>query len=185
IYLTQTGWSFDANKGMYVYPVIGSGSGSGLVVGTTFDITDDAKLGNWTWTANVIDAGKTIIFEGKFEVVVKSSGGPGGNGNGLGEQEVRDIATEVAKSISKGDKGDKGDTGSSGSSGSSGATGPAGSKGADGATGAAGKDGKDGIDGEDSSSGWATTAAVIAIVALIVGAIAAFLAITLRRKIAN
>ncbi|MCL2257642.1 MAG: hypothetical protein FWC14_05560 [Candidatus Bathyarchaeota archaeon] len=26
IYLTQTGWSFDANKGMYVYPVIGSGS---------------------------------------------------------------------------------------------------------------------------------------------------------------
>ncbi|MDR0460391.1 MAG: hypothetical protein LBH62_02985, partial [Nitrososphaerota archaeon] len=45
IYLTQTGWSFDANKGMYVYPVIGSGSGSGLVVGTTFDITGDAKLG--------------------------------------------------------------------------------------------------------------------------------------------
>jgi hypothetical protein len=185
IYLTQTGWEFDTTKGVYVYPVIGYGSGSGLIVGTTFDITDDAYLGNWTWTANIIDANKVIPFEGKFEVVPKSVGAGGGGNGGLGETEVRNIVKDEVKGITKGDKGDKGDTGSSGSSGSSGATGATGSAGKDGATGATGSAGKDGIDGKDNSSGWATSAAIIAIVALIVGAIAAFLAITLRRKIAN
>jgi hypothetical protein len=174
VYIHESNWKLSEVTGLYNYPVIDSGVGAGLIVGTTFELTADAPIGNWTWNAHMKDANDVVPYEGKFEVISKAEGTQGPQGP-QGE---------------KGDQGPKGDTGASGSgSGGSGSQGPKGDAGAKGPQGEPGVKGDTGPKGDTAdtteASTWATTGVVIAIVALAIGAVAAFLAITLRRRIAS
>jgi hypothetical protein len=144
-------------------------TGSYIVPGSaaTIQLPNDAKLGNWTWTG--IFGEDEVTSTGKFLVT---------NGTVVG------IAGPA------GPQGPTGSTGSSGSTGATGATGPAGPSGAagpEGAVGPAGATGPAGSDAEGVVGGPAMPAAAVglAVVALIVGLLAAFVAITLRRKIAS
>jgi len=183
ILLTQAGWAFNTNDERYDYPVIGYASGSGLIVGTTFELTADAKIGNWTWKAEIIDAGEVVPFTGKFEVIARSAASNGTGAQGPPGPQGPPGQTGAqgppgSSSGGSGSQGPKGDTGSQGPKGDTGSQGPKGDTGPQGAPGTAGDDAAD-------ASTWATTGVIIAIVALVIGAVAAFLAITLRRKIAS
>lgn len=92
----------------------------------------------------------------------------------------------------QGPAGAKGDTGAAGPSGAAGSNGAAGAQGAKGDTGATGATGNTGPAGPSGAPGAVSggpemplTALALAVVALIIGLVAAFLAITLRRKIAS
>jgi hypothetical protein len=153
-------WQF--SQGSYVIPYLAS-----------FTLPADAPVGNWTWTAVLGE----FLGTGGFSVItVNATGavGPAGPAGPAGPQ---------------GPAGATGATGPAGT-GSAGPAGPAGAAGAAGATGATGPQGPAGPQGEPAEpivGGPAMPVAAIglAVVALIVGLLAAFVAITLRRKIAS
>jgi MG2 domain./Collagen triple helix repeat (20 copies). len=85
----------------------------------------------------------------------------------------------------KGDQGATGQAGTNGSNGSNGSNGADGTQGPVGPSGAPGPSGVPGDAGISQDSNMPLTAIAIAVVALIIGLVAAFLAVTLRRKIAS
>jgi hypothetical protein len=166
-------WIYDATTGYYNLTEI------------YFKLPQDAVLGNWTWLA-VFPPISDSDVDGRFVVTVEEDT----TGSAIDTDKiVNDIIDGIldAGGIGGGGgtQGDKGDTGPQGPAGSAGSAGPRGDKGATGDTGDTGPQGPQGPQGEDASPGWSQTALALAIVALVVGAVAAFLAITLRRKIAN
>jgi hypothetical protein len=178
IAIHEANWRINEVTGLYTYPVVDSGIGAGIVYGTTFDLTSDAPIGNWTWKAYIKDANDVVPFNGKFEVISKAEGtqGPAGPQGPQGATGPQGPAGSGSGSGS-GSQGPKGDTGS---------TGPKGEPGAKGDTGSTGPKGEPGTSADTTeASTWATTGVVLAIVALVIGAVAAFLAITLRRRIAS
>jgi len=182
-------WVYNAKTGMFDY-LVGQNTNSGSAM---FDLDGGAKLGDWTWEATFKDGPEIIPLDGSFEVIARPTGGL----NDISAEDIEDIVKEVVTNSDlkgeKGDPGPKGDTGStgatgpagSGSTGAKGDTGSTGATGPAGATGAKGDTGLQGPAGEDAPVSWLSTAIIIAIVALIISAVAAFLAITLKRKIAN
>jgi hypothetical protein len=134
----------------------------------------NSTIGTWAWDAEFRDGANLAQYTGTFKVVARSANGTGSVGPAGPQGEP-------------GPKGDKGDTGSSGGggSGSQGPKGETGSQGPAGPKGEPGTNGSPGPAGTDAPTGTLNTALVLAVVALVVGAVAAFLAITLRRKIAN
>jgi hypothetical protein len=87
----------------------------------------------------------------------------------------------------QGPAGAAGSTGATGATGSTGATGATGAKGDTGDTGATGATGPSGAPGTSTTqdANMPLTALALAVVALIIGLVAAFIAVTLRRKIAS
>ncbi|MDR0470579.1 collagen-like protein [Candidatus Bathycorpusculum sp.] len=190
ITINSYSWVYNARTFRYTYPI----SGFGLIMGTMFQLSNDAKLGSWTWDATFNDAGEDIIFANTFEVIdatVAAQGPPGPQG----EPGPQGAAGATGEPGPKGDTGDRGATGASGSgSGSTGATGPAGAQGPQGPQGVQGPKGDTGPQGpvgpsdyEGTDEAIATTAnagIIIAIIALIIGVLVGFLVYTLRRKVA-
>ncbi|XHH08699.1 MAG: hypothetical protein ACFCUE_14190 [Candidatus Bathyarchaeia archaeon] len=148
--------------GNYIYPT----NGYGILSGTMFQLPSDAKMGNWTWEAIFEEE---LSITGMFAVTNGTVVGTAGPAGPQGEA---------------GPKGDTGATGATGASGSSGATGAQGPEGPVGPTGPAGPQGSD-AEGVVGGPMMPTAAIGLAVVALIVGLLAAFVAITLRRKIAS
>jgi hypothetical protein len=146
--------------GDYIYLVSGRR-------GTTFTLPDDAKMGDWSWTA--IFGEDEMTFNGVFTVVNGTVTGPAGPQGPVGPQ---------------GEQGAQGPQGPQGPQGEQGAQGAQGEQGAQGAQGEQGAPGSD-AEGVVGGPMMPATAVGLAVVALIVGLLAAFVAITLRRKIAS
>ncbi|MDR0373548.1 MAG: collagen-like protein [Nitrososphaerota archaeon] len=177
-------WIYSTSSGRYTYP----SSGFGLLSGTMFQLSHDAKLGSWTWDATFNDAGEDITFSGMFEVISTTVGSQGPKGDTGDTGPKGDTGSQGPKGDT-GDRGVTGSSGSSGSTGSTGATGPAGPQGQSGQTGLQGERGPAGPAGSDAqvedTAVQASAALIIGVIALIIGAVAAFLAITLRQKFAK
>ena len=144
---------------------------------TIFQLPTDAELGTWTWTAELGD----FTGAGTFTVVEKPEPeqGPQGEPGPVG------ATGPAGPEGPQGPAGATGATGATGAAGPKGDTGATGPKGDPGETGPAGPEGPQGPKGEDADPTTATVATGLAAVALIIALLAAFVGITLRRKIAG
>ncbi|MCW4003797.1 MAG: collagen-like protein [Candidatus Bathyarchaeota archaeon] len=144
---------------------------------TQSPLSSDAEIGNWTWEANFGD----VTANGVFEVEPKPlpEQGPQGETGPAGP---------AGPAGATGPAGPAGATGPAGPQGPAGATGAQGPKGDTGATGAQGPAGPAGADGKDAEfvggPSMPVASLALAVVALIIGLLAAFVAFTLRKKIA-
>jgi len=184
IEFTESGWLYNAKTNNYTYPSLGG-------INTIGPFPQGATIGPWTWTASYYDGNELKTLSNTFEVlnVTSDSAGPANLASPQGEpgvQGIQGIQGIQGESGPKGDTGDRGATGATGSSGSgSGSQGPKGDTGPQGEPGATGAPAVVSNENVVAAPTWATSSAIIAIVALIVGAVAAFLAITIRRRIAS
>ena len=143
--------------------------------------TTNATKAPYTWTSDFDDAGNKLSNPptGEFDVYKSTKD------DGTGSVGPAGPAGSDGKDGAPGAKGDAGAAGPAGSAGAKGANGANGANGATGPQGDAGAPGAPGADGADAPTGTLTAALIVAIIALIVGGIAAFLVITMRRKVVS
>lgn len=166
--ITITTGSWVLSGGVYIIPYSAA----------TFSLPGDAPLGNWTWSATLGEfKGSGTFAVTAFELLQGAKGDTGATG-----------ATGAAGPAgATGAQGPAGATGATGPAGPAGATGAQGPAGATGPAGPAGPEGPAGADADQTIVGGAAMPAAslgLAVVALIIGLLAAFIAITLRKKIA-
>ena len=181
---TQNGvWKQNKVSGLWEYYE----SSNAMSQGISFYIPNDAVNTNTTklpyvWEAEFKDAAFVVNVDGEFDVYTSFVDSPGTSNSGSGGTGPAGPQGEPGKDGAAGAAGAAGSAGARGSNGSNGANG---AKGEDGAKGEQGQAGPAGSDAPTTVANTSNAALIIAVVALIVGAIAAFIVITMRRKIAN
>jgi hypothetical protein len=187
--------TYTVTSAVTVVPKITLSPSTGLVttiVGEGFTASDTITISWGTTVVATVPQTVSVSSTGTFTAVVAAQTATAGNYTikAADQHEKTATATFTVPNLqgpagSTGPKGDTGATGAQGPKGDTGATGATGAPGATGATGATGAPGPSGAPAVSGGTEMPLTAIALAVVALIVGLVAAFLAVTLRRKIAS
>jgi len=180
--------TYTVTSAVTVVPTITLSPSTGLVttiVGTGFTAADTITISWGTTAIPTVPQTVSVSSSGTFTAIVSAQTATADDYTITAADQHENTATATFTVPDM--KGAKGDTGAPGASGSTGTQGPKGDTGEPGATGAQGPAGPSGAPGEvtTQSSDIPLTALALAVVALIIGLIAAFIAFTLRRKIAS